>query len=61
MKIEFETGDLVVLRSGGPLLTVTGIYPQVPHGYILVAWIDEKGVGNSLTAPEECFGIGEGE
>ena len=39
MPVKFKTGDVIVLKSGGPKMTVTGIH--APHGgtiHVDTAW-----------------------
>jgi uncharacterized protein YodC (DUF2158 family) len=42
---QFQIGDVVVLKSGGPLMTVHGIgdySPTGPNPGLLCVWFDDK-------------------
>lgn len=41
--ISFNVGDIVILKSGGPKMTVSYIEPHGDKGVVACTWIDDKG------------------
>jgi uncharacterized protein YodC (DUF2158 family) len=51
--MDFEPGDIVVLRSGGPDMTVTAVDPEA--GTVECWWANAELVTDSGTFPVECL------
>lgn len=45
-ELRFEPGDVVTLRSGGPSMTVTAVFPD---RMVRTQWFDEQGTLNDGT------------
>lgn len=50
--MEFKPGDLVKLKSGGPLMTVKGIGTQGGKPHVLVVWFEQHTERNGTFMPE---------
>lgn len=51
--MDFKTGDVVQLNSGGPALTV--VEKNADENTVAVCWIDEKGGIWRYDFPPECL------
>lgn len=62
---KFKVGDLVRLKSGGPLMTVKDVYddPNNPFlkdygGYVKCTWFDEKNALRSSEFQQDTIELG---
>ena len=52
----FELGDIVVLRSGGPDMTVTHV--DLITGHVRCWWVNSDGVTDDGSFPSQALTIG---
>lgn len=52
IEIKYKVGDVVVLKSGGPLMTVTG---HLNSNWVNTIWFDEVPRVNQSAFPEDCL------
>lgn len=50
----FQKGDIVVLKSGGPKMTITGLPNENSRGYFC-EWFDETGTISRARFPGEAL------
>jgi uncharacterized protein YodC (DUF2158 family) len=50
----FHKGDIVVLKGGGPRMTITGVPDEHSSGYFC-QWFDESGSLNKARFPGESL------
>lgn len=56
-----KTGDIVILNSGGPAMTISYIDVRESGTYARCEWITDDGKVNSREFPIECLFTGERE
>lgn len=50
----FSKGDVVILKSGGPRMTITGLPNEHTRGYFC-EWFDDNGSLNKARFPAESL------
>jgi uncharacterized protein YodC (DUF2158 family) len=50
-----KTGDLVRLRSGGPIMTAERVFSEVPEPYVRCAWFDARELAHGASFKTEAL------
>lgn len=55
--LEYEPGDVVVLNSGGPRMSVCGVAGRPPEQVVLCAWFDGGQLAQEVLLPAAALRI----